>query len=317
VELCCKGGSADADAINLDTNNMAQEHSKALRTSTLTKGLTCAVHHPLSHHATAASTVIRMNPIINPVFLDEHDSEPLDKKDSVTAQTVAATSMSAMSDLTISMHDQQKVSSFEIDTVTLPMTLPRRFTIDAGRTTDVPEVRRGELSFRGTRDSISAHHQPRPSADNDISIGLSLPSATVGLRANRSLARVGANAGVTTASHFFDRGPYHAANAQFRAQMPHYGVHVSIVRDYPLILITAMSMLALAAHSGVRVWYLVTGRVRDINTSVVYSWIVLAAELAIGVLGFYCRMLTLRQRPHFYPLTASTLERIAKVCCGA
>jgi hypothetical protein len=314
---------------------MAQEHSKLLvrGASALTNSLTCAVPQPHSHSAPVASNaVVRLNPIINPVFLDDHTSAALN--DTATAIANAHTQATALSAFP-SAASRGKDTEGNSNTVTLPMSLPRRFTFDLGRTTDIPELRRGpgggELSFRGSRD-LGAQMQPQLSlgsrgsvsalvssqlppgggvdADHEISVRLSLPSAA----GNRCPRTGAATAGVTTASHALDRGPYHAANAQFRAQMPHFGVHVSVVRDWMLIFIAAITALALAVYVGVRVWYLVTGRVNEENTYVVYSWIVLAAEVAIGTLGFYCRGLTLRQEPAFYPLTASTLEKVAKVC---
>jgi hypothetical protein len=144
-----------------------------------------------------------------------------------------------------------------------------------------------------------------------MSVVLSLPGETVGVTRKAPTAQMKRT--MTTASQAFDPGPYHAANAQFRALMPHYGVHIAVKRDYMLVIIAIVSYISLALYAGNRAWYLVIGRVREYGSSTALSWVTLAAEVAIAVLGFYCRMLTMRQQPMFYSLTAGTLQKVAKV----
>ena len=96
--------------------------------------------------------------------------------------------------------------------------------------------------------------------------------------------------------------------------MPHYSVKVHVSRDMTLIYVTIFSFLGLLGYVGLRIYYLVPGTVElASNTSVPYSWLVLAAEVAIAMLGFYCRMLTKRQDPDFRGMGRRELEALVQV----
>ena len=95
--------------------------------------------------------------------------------------------------------------------------------------------------------------------------------------------------------------------------MRHVAAYNIVTRSRMLVFISVLSFLALLLYAGVRVFYIVDGRVGEQeNTSVAYSWVVLAAEVAIAGLGFYCRMLTRRSDLRFRELGPEELrERIA------
>jgi hypothetical protein len=310
-----------AEAINLDTFKMAQEHSTGLSTA-VPKALACAVvHHYNSqdprprrqkgHAGQSSSTMIYVNPIQNPMF-GATNSETLDP----IGETMTYPEPDDNSTTTLFHKAAHTIENHASSTGQLSHKLSERSPFDIAQITDVrvnPQNRtRSSLLGRGVF-STELQPQPRPSADDVPSVRLTLPRETHGmLSTGRTQTTV-----LTTASQAFDPGPYHAVNAQFRAQMPHYGVYIDVQRDYMLLIIAIAAYLSLALYAGNRAWYLVIGRVREYGSSTTLSWVVLTAEVAIGVLGFYCRMLTMRQNPMFYSLSATTLEKIAKVSAAA
>jgi hypothetical protein len=271
-----------AEAINLDTFKMAQEHSTGLSTA-VPKALACA----------------RNTETLNPIGETMTYQEPDDNSTTTLFHKAAHT-----------------LENHASSTGRLSHKLSERSPFDIAQITDVRVNRqnrtRSSLFGQGVF-STELQPQPRPSADDDPSVRLTLPRETHGmLSTGRTQTTV-----LTTASQALDPGPYHAVNAQFGAQMPHYGVYIDVQRDYMLLIIAIAAYLSLALYAGNRAWYLVIGRVREYGSSTTLSWVVLTAEVAIRVLGFYCRMLTMRQNPMFYSLSATTLEKIAKVSAAA
>ena len=122
----------------------------------------------------------------------------------------------------------------------------------------------------------------------------------------------------TTASRTVDRGAYHQANALLRTRMAHFSVNVHERMDTALIFVAILSFIALGGYVGIRAAYLAMGFAsRASNVSAAYSWVVLAAEVAIAALGFYCRMLTRRQDPEFVGLTDDQTSAMVQVHAAA
>jgi hypothetical protein len=119
-----------------------------------------------------------------------------------------------------------------------------------------------------------------------------------------------------TGSHSSAPGPYHQANCRLRHLIPHYNVSVTVTTSWPHILLTAAAVLCFLGYVGIRIWYLVSGRTAAFsaqNTSVAYSWVVLVAEVAVSVLGFYGSQLYWRQSTTFSEMSADELEALTQV----
>ena len=108
--------------------------------------------------------------------------------------------------------------------------------------------------------------------------------------------------GVETASRLGDPGPYHEANAALREMLPHYRVDIKSRQDWLLVAVLATGYGSLGLYAGLRMAYLITGRTANLpgsNISVPYSWVALAAEMLLALVGFYSRVLTKKQHVLF------------------
>lgn len=82
------------------------------------------------------------------------------------------------------------------------------------------------------------------------------------------------------------------------------------------ILVWLISIVSLAVYLGIRFWYLLTGRTARLgqeSVSITYSWVVLAAETLMGVLGFYLHQNFWRQDVEFNNISSKTLDKITHV----
>jgi hypothetical protein len=121
-------------------------------------------------------------------------------------------------------------------------------------------------------------------------------------------------AGVPTISHPLDPGPYHKANAMLREQLPHYDVNVSVSTHWDHIFLWTLAMLIWIGYIGIRLYYLLSGKTAQFdgqNTSVVYSYVVLAGEVALGFLGFYGNQCFWRQDVKFTAMDAKKLKHLS------
>jgi hypothetical protein len=94
------------------------------------------------------------------------------------------------------------------------------------------------------------------------------------------------------------QGPYHGANARLRRMLPSYDVTVRVSTSWVHVILTALTAIVFVGYLGVRAWYLSsgkTGALKRQDTNVPYSWVVLAAEVGLGFLGFYGHQLYWRQ----------------------
>jgi hypothetical protein len=121
--------------------------------------------------------------------------------------------------------------------------------------------------------------------------------------------------GAPTMSQPLDPGPYHKANALFRAQFPHFHVDVTVNTHWDHILLCVLAILIYVVYLSVRMYYLVSGRTASFgaqNTNVVYSYVVLVAETALGLLGFYGNLSFWEQEVQFSAMDTDTLKHISQ-----
>jgi hypothetical protein len=124
--------------------------------------------------------------------------------------------------------------------------------------------------------------------------------------------------GLPTVSHPLNPGPYHKANAQLRKQLPHYNVAVKVTTRWDHIFLWLTAVLVFLVYFGVRLYYLVSGKTAQFeaqNTSVVYSYVVLAGETACCILGFYGHQLFWKQGTNFTAMEKATVAKVTDVRC--
>lgn len=122
--------------------------------------------------------------------------------------------------------------------------------------------------------------------------------------------------GMPTLSQAIEPGPYHKANARLRKQLPHYRARVNIRTRWDHVLMTALTFCTFIAYVGMRVWYLVTGKAEDFriqNISLKYSWVVLAAEVVLGLLLFYSNQLFWKQELVFTIMDEEEVQQMTQV----
>jgi hypothetical protein len=140
--------------------------------------------------------------------------------------------------------------------------------------------------------------------DQTVSIELQRSShlQRAGGHAPNSEAHSYALADHPTGSHPLAPGPYHKANCRLRKLLPLYSSTVTVTTSWLHITMTILTVLAFLWYIGLRAYYLLSGKVYKFelqNVSVPYSWVVLAAEIALTSLGFYGHQAYWRQNVHF------------------
>jgi hypothetical protein len=122
--------------------------------------------------------------------------------------------------------------------------------------------------------------------------------------------------GMPTVSQAVEPGPYHKANARLRQQMPHYRARVNIKTRWDHILMTFLTLLTFIAYIGMRAWYLITGKAEDFRTqniSLKYSWVVLSAEVVLGLLLLYSNQLFWKQEIVYTMMGEEEVRQITEV----
>ena len=182
-------------------------------------------------------------------------------------------------------------------------------------------LRAGTRSFRGRCDLLSARSA---STSQSIAMTCHQNRAFTGPPSAAPSAHLYAAAqpaadhrhGHPTGSTPHDPGPYHRANALLRDKLPHYTVAVATHTAWAHIVLTVLAAAAFAAYLGVRLWYLTSGRTAALgrqDTSVAYSWVVWAAELALGFLGFYGHQTYWKQTTRHTALSGAAVAALREV----
>jgi hypothetical protein len=120
-----------------------------------------------------------------------------------------------------------------------------------------------------------------------------------------------------TGSHPLAPGPYHRANSRLRQLLPLYNASVTVKTSWFHIIMTFLSVLAFLWYIVLRAYYLASGmasKFESQNVNVPYSWVVLAAEIALTGLGFYGHQVYWRQVVKFTEMSDVERNDMVRVC---
>lgn len=91
---------------------------------------------------------------------------------------------------------------------------------------------------------------------------------------------------------------------------------MSVQWQWDHFVIWLITIVAVAAYQGVRIWYLATGKSRDLGqegVNIPFSWMTLIAEGALASLGIYLNQNFWKQNVDFSELTPNAMDHIHKV----
>jgi hypothetical protein len=184
----------------------------------------------------------------------------------------------------------------------------------------------GSFLYSPALPTVSTHHNcgqepgnPAAAAFHGLSGPLGTPRSealTIDLQPPGSVSMPRHFRGHPTVSHALEPGPYHKANSRLRVQFPHYTVKVNIKTRWDHILVTVIAFVIFAAYIGLRVYYLATGRAEEFhlqNISILYSWVVLGAEIVLGLLLFYSKQLFWKQELVYTVMDDEELGKLTEV----
>ena len=98
---------------------------------------------------------------------------------------------------------------------------------------------------------------------------------------------------------------------------PTVQARVSVKTHWDHIFVWLIQIVSLLTYVGVRAVYLITGQTAALgqeSVSIPYSWLVLVAEIGLGLSGVYLRQNFWKQTCEFKEVPPKELAKITKVC---